>query len=131
MDYKKTEKEDTYMASFSSEKALKEADAKDMVVVLPDDFTLQIDIDTAESYRLFLFRIKYLGKWFNLTHKQNPSKKGEEHRHIYVRLSEAISSMERIFLQLYLGSDSKREFLSLMRIKNDDPHPTLFFENKG
>ena len=120
--------ENDYTAHFSSEVAFKEAEEKGVVVVLPDDFELQIDIDTAENYELFLLRIKYLEKWFNLTYKQKSSKTGGDHRHICIRLTETISSLERIFLQLYLGSDSKREFLSLIRIKNDDPHPTLFFE---
>jgi len=36
---------------------------------------------------------------------------------------------ERVALQLFLGSDPVREYLSLCLIEIGDPAPILFFEN--
>ena len=43
-------------------------------------------------------------------------------------LTEPVSNEKRILLQALLGSDPVREMLSLIRVLNDDEHPTLFME---
>ena len=131
-DGEKVESPSLYRCTnFLSKHAFEQAENEGKIVVLPNEYTLQIDIDTEENHTIFETRIKYLEKWYDLAYKVLSSKSGGIHCHIYVDMKEAITPTERIFLQLYLGSDSKREFLSLQRIRNDDPHPTLFFENKA
>ena len=120
-----------YMDGLSSKAAFEEAATKGLMVVLPDEFSLQVDIDNQENFVLFNNRLDYLKNWYDLKYKKTPSKKGGEHLHITVCLDKVINPLERIFLQLYLGSDSTREFLSFQRIKNKDPNPTLFFEVKS
>jgi len=49
---------------------------------------------------------------------------------VVVTLERNVEPMERILIQAFLGSDLKREALSWVRIVNNDPNPTLFFEKK-
>jgi hypothetical protein len=47
--------------------------------------------------------------------------------HIYLQLKQTISTEERLILQLSLGSDPRKELISLIRIKEEtDPFITLF-----
>lgn len=121
-------KEDCYTVDFSSEIAIKKAEKEGLTVVFPDEFTLQIDIDNKAAFSIFEKKILYLDKWYDFTYKINVSLSGKPHRHVYVKLTTPVTPLERIFLQLFLGSDSTREFLSFQRIKNKDAHPTLFAE---
>ena len=101
-------------------------------VVSPLENELFIDIDSEEQMKIFTSRLtervrKEIGvvEW-----TANPSKSGLPKRHITVTLDKGWLPLERVFLQLYLGSDPTREYLSLFRIINGDPEPTLFFEKK-
>jgi hypothetical protein len=60
---------------------------------------------------------------------ENPSKSGQpDRRHITISLSEDIDDKDRLILQAFLGSDLKREYLGLQRIRSNDSTPTLFLE---
>ena len=120
-----------YLQSIASSIAHKEAEEKGLRIVLPDEYTLQIDIDSDKAFSLFKPRMSFLEKWYDgVTFTTVPSLSGLPNRHIYVTMPISITPLGRIFLQLFLGSDSTREFLSFQRIAINDPNPTLFFEKK-
>jgi hypothetical protein len=123
--------ESPYLKGIRSDIAYKEAKEKGLQIVLPDEHTLQIDIDSKEAFSLFERRISFLEKWYDdIDFKITTSLSGLPNRHIYITMSIPITPLERVFLQLFLGSDSTREFLSFKRIEINDPHPTLFFEKR-
>lgn len=118
-----------YLENVSSEAAFAEAERMGLKVVLPSERELFIDIDDKASYRTFLSRTRDLEPWFDFSFTTTPSRSGGDKKHVIVTFDDfKPSAKDRIFLQLYLGSDPTREFLSLQRILALDPHPTLFFE---
>jgi hypothetical protein len=107
-------------------------------VITPGDRELFIDIDCDEDlahYRAMLEILKPIaftdGRALVVMEKVVPSKT-LGHFHITVTLDERVTPMERIAFQAALGSDRKRELLSLLRVRLDlDRPPTVFFEPHG
>ena len=130
MQLKATEAINDY--SLGSEAAFKEAKRKGQIVVLPKDNELFIDIDDLESMQTFEERIDRIEAFIFVESvvKHKSRSNDPDKFHITVTLRHDINAIERILLQLLLGSDSTREMLSYFRVKDDDPHPTLFIENK-
>lgn len=122
--------EQRVMYGTHSNNVLNEAKNKGMKVLFPDEYTLQLDIDDAsefETYQRMLPFFKDFIPIVELTDK--PSKSGGTfHRHITIRLKHKVTVLERIILQLALGSDPKRELFSFIRYNCDDPQPTIFLE---
>ena len=117
--------------TFASATAFEQADREGLQVVLPTPYQLFIDIDSDEMYAEYKKRLLQAEKHYHMSHVQiAPSKSGLPNRHITITLGGKVEPMERLLLQLFLGSDPTREFLGLQRIKHDDPHPTLFLETK-
>ena len=117
---------------FKSESAYKKAEVEDLKVVLPEPNQLFIDIDNDFAMALFERNYKSFLNWYFQESDPviTPSKSGGERRHITVTLADPIDPKERLILQAFLGSDLKREFLGLQRIKEGDKNPTLFLEKK-
>jgi len=115
------------------EDAVDKAKSKGKKIIIPKDDELQIDIDTTRQYGIFKLNIKELNEFFHSVWKirEYQSPRGPDHRHIYIRLDDNIKDTERAFLQLFLGSDPVREYLSMCLIKIGDPHPILMFEEPG
>ncbi len=114
---------------FSREEAIKEAEKKGLKAVIPLDNELQIDIDNIEQLAVFEERMKYFQTWHDCDIKIQESQSGHPHYHIYVTVKDLnLDPITRIFLQLFLGSDAIREFLSYKRLEEGDIHPTLFLE---
>jgi hypothetical protein len=109
----------------------KAAEELGLVVVLPTDCQLQLDIDTEIQYQSFQ---KNLTKMKNDTGfvfydcVVRPSKSGLPKRHITLTSSEPMGVWQRIALQYYLQSDAVREGLNCMRVLLKDPFPIAFFE---
>ncbi len=118
---------------FKSESAYKKAEAEDLQVVLPTDRQLFIDIDNDFSLAVFEKNWQTFANWYTEESDPviTPSKSGGERKHITVTLAEPVTPTERLVLQAFLGSDLKREFLGLQRIKAGDKNPTLFLERKN
>lgn len=113
------------------EEAEKKAEKLGKKIVTPEADQLFIDIDTPEQLEVFSTRIQELNHLHNvMSTRQIPSPGGVGHYHIYVTLENDMDDTERVFLQLFLGSDPIREYLSLCLIQVGDPHPILFFEDK-
>lgn len=116
----------------NSARAFVEAAAHNLRITTPGSADLQIDIDSAEAFDTYKSHKEILNKfWVILQEVIADSKSGKPWRkHITVTLKNPITPLERIALQACLGSDRKRELLSLEQLKNNDPHSTLFLEKK-
>jgi hypothetical protein len=106
------------------------AKAKGLKVVLPYANQLFIDIDDEDRLNAVDTTLGWLADngVSVLDVKRTPSRK-PGHYHVVVELDREVTEGERIALQAIMGSDPKRELLSLLRIwfKTDRP-PTVFFE---
>jgi len=116
--------------SFGSDTAYAKAADENLKVVLPEKNQLFVDIDNPLNYATYLRNHSTLESFYSVKSvTEAPSKSGTEGKvHITITLSEEIDDRERLLLQAFLGSDLKREFLGLQRVKANDPHPTLFLE---
>lgn len=100
---------------------------------------LQIDIDSEVSLRFFRKQWYIFNSRMAAYHKPMtslttiyPSSSGKRgHWHVLITFKKPIDPIMRIALQVCLGSDRVRELLSLCRVLNGSPIPTLFFENKA
>lgn len=118
----------------NSEEADAWAEAQGLIVEYPDRYTLQLDLDDniaqqqfQKSYRV-LRRILVANGLYSeirITKSRTPG-----HQHARIRLPFSVTPLERIALQACLGSDGKRELLSVFDLRNGDPRPTLFFESE-
>jgi hypothetical protein len=118
--------------SISSEIAFQKAKEQKLKVVLPKDNELLIDIDSGKDYEAFLVRLSFIKRFFKIKEIEHTvSQSGLSHkRHIRVVLVDSVTPLERIFLQLALSSDYKREVFSFLRVLTNDPHPTIFLEKE-
>lgn len=124
---------DYYTGDFSSQSAYDKAERDELEVVLPRDNQLFIDIDSDFALLVFEKNYEQLLRFYDSAAitSISPSKSGGEKKHITITLSEPVSPTERLVLQAFLGSDLRREFLGLQRIKAGDKNPTLFLEKKN
>lgn len=107
------------------------------VAVAPDDWTLQIDIDSARAYKYFKNRINFFQarirayqgfhKW-RLHYKVTRSINGN--RHITIKSSMRLTICERICAQVLLGDDLNRGMYNFFRYLNGSRFPILFFEKR-
>lgn len=108
------------------------AAAKGLVVVLPEDNELFLDLDSLESRDVFHAHLNILqGRLPGLVQEvvSNVSASGGDHRHVTITLSRPVKgAVERILLQAVLGSDLRRELLSFAFLEKGRECPTLFFE---
>jgi hypothetical protein len=122
---------------------IEEQESNGMVILFPKEDELFIDCDTEEHFRIFIENFDMLNR--NLL-KLKPLNLGVEKRsciemweskggapgvHIIVQLPFNVDSTKRIAFQAALGSDPKRELLSLVRMENGDEFPTIFVEKPG
>jgi hypothetical protein len=115
-----------------SDKAYAEAEANGCYVKIPAKDELFIDIDDEKSQNQFHLNIGKVDEQIGIVDPQwTASPSGEPGRfHVVVKLLRDVEPMERILLQALCGSDLKREALSWVRLVNNDPNPTLFYEKK-
>lgn len=121
-----------YLESLESQKAIEQAKENGWMVVVPEPDELLIDIDNPSQYTEYCNRMTDFQRFFEVKNIEiKPSKSGLPGKlHITVKLDKPVVPLERIALQAILGSDSKREFLSYVRLQNGDSVPTLFLEKK-
>lgn len=108
------------------------AEALGLRVVTPTADELQLDIDTGEQLAIYERNIDVLRKWLQVHEISRTPSQEEGHLHITLQVADRpLTAIERIALQAALGSDPKRELLSIMRAwYNEGVPPTLFFEKK-
>lgn len=125
------EEEKNYLSKISSATAFQKAEESGKKVILPKEDELFIDIDGAQALDRFNYQLPRIAKYIDIQHEIRPSPSGEDgHYHVYCKVGRAVDKVERILIQLLLGSDQVREFLSWARWCEGDPNPTLFFEKE-
>src|SRR3990167_10682557 len=94
------------------------------VYVSADDTHLQLDLDSGEAYVAFVNKYHALQanlarnlQEINITTSTVYFSRTPGHRHVILMSSKPLSPEDRLFLQLYLGSDPTRELLSWLRVK--------------
>lgn len=100
-------------------------------VVLPKPNEVFLDIDTEVDWKLAWEMIRTMeeNNLPLLITEVHPSKSGMPHRHVILEANRDFTPIERIAIQACLGSDRKRELLSLIRVMTGGPLPaTVFFE---
>jgi hypothetical protein len=108
-----------------------EATAMGQKVVMADDFTLQIDIDSEEDMEKWKKGSEILLRAINGSSSEvtiTESKSGLPHRHITIHLIKPMGVWQRIALQLCLGSHITRETLNSYRVLVGNECPIVFFE---
>lgn len=123
--------EDSKFAVPDSNSAIREAKTSGLVPVFPGPNQLQIDIDNDVQFAVYKKNKDIVHQYWGIVHELiAPSKSGGERKHITLTLKGPVGVLERIGLQAVLGSDLKREQFSLVRVLQNDAHPTLFFEKE-
>lgn len=115
----------------STAEAKEKAAKSGLDVVMGDDYTLQLDLDTAADVKAWEWaqhRLDHVGikpqsieTW--------ASKSGNTH--VVIRLTEPLPVLHRIGLQAALGSDRRREFLSFRDVSRGYEFPVMLFRPKG
>lgn len=109
---------------------IRRAEENGCTVVYPEGTHLLLDLDSVEdkvrfkkTFDLLKAKLdaKILDKWIS---------KGGTGRHVVIQVNRTLSHVERIALQAALGSDGKREIISLIRLWGGKPHPSLLFRPK-
>jgi len=110
---------------------------KEWEVVIADDRTLQVDLDSPTPDYNDFHRVKNIldehlslrrGERVVTQYKQTFSKGGNVH--IQISLPVEMPATERVAWQAALGSDPVREALNLTSISRGDRNPILLFERK-
>ena len=106
--------------------------------IIPDDWTLQIDLDSAKALRLTRTRLNFfkarmraysrLRGWRLSAKVTRSATRG--HYHVTIHSSERLTVPERIAAQALLGSDPNREIYNFFRHLNGSRFPILFYEKK-
>lgn len=109
------------------------AKAHGLEVVVPDVYTLQLDIDDDTSMQTFFVMHEMLASNGVRITTERITRSKSGNRHVYLRLDRQLTDIERIAWQACLGSDRKRELLSLLsalqlRGERSQHPPTLLFE---
>jgi hypothetical protein len=112
-----------------SDNVKEKAKALGLDIITPGEYEVQIDIDTPADIKHLRTGLKILkdkNEGYKFT-RLTTSKSGN--KHVYITFDRAWSPIERIVVQACLGSDRKRELLSMMRVFNKSNNaPTVLFE---
>lgn len=104
--------------------------------VIPDDWTLQVDVDSAKALAQFRIRLNFFKarmraysrlRGWRLNAKVTRSAT-HGHYHVTIHSSERLTVSERIAAQALLGSDPNREIYNFFRHLNGSRFPVLFYE---
>jgi len=109
------------------------AEREGLVCVEPEKNELFLDIDNPVDLEHFTAMEAVLeNNGFFLKHiKTTVSKGGNKHVYLRVLSVDELTDIQRIALQACLGSDRKRELLSMLRVFFEtDRRPTVFFEKR-
>lgn len=99
------------------------------ILVEPAEDELFIDIDSEEDHdRCYAMLAMFATNGFGAKVIRDTPSRDEGHRHIVVRLDWKVDRISRIAFQACLGSDRKRELLSIFRVLLGQDVATVFFE---
>lgn len=123
---------DTYY-KLSREELCGKAASEGFKVIFSDSTTLLIDIDDDDHLAMFNARIDRIESEITGIEsiEEYTSSSGEPHKHIIVRMKDEMDILDRLFLQIFLGSDPTREYLSYLRYIRGDKFPSLLLRKEG
>jgi hypothetical protein len=113
---------------FSDASARAKAERLNCDILYSDDTTLLLDLDTPEAVSAFKERLdlaEELGFAWNFSYDILTSRSGRSHGVLDLRIPLPVD--QRIALQAILGSDWKREMLSLAGLRKGQENPILLF----
>ena len=118
------DREGAAMSDLSEDPALV-AQERSLVLVLPGARDVFIDIDDDASLAIFDAMMGVLASNGGVFPLREVKRTKSEHgnTHVYLEASRDLSDVERIALQACLGSDRKRELLSMLRLEVESPFP--------
>lgn len=104
------------------------AEANGFTVIRGDAWSLLLDLDTEQQRAQYEAVLPHFEQNYAIEEIQSwPSKSG--HRHTRIKLYTPISEPAmRYALQAALGSDPVREMLSIVRLRNGVPEPSMLFK---
>jgi hypothetical protein len=122
-----------YPTNFTDEYAREKARKLDLDILYSTDRTLLLDLDGEEAFNTFQRQVYLLAQLDIVDfdpdgYKVMRSKSGNYH--VIVTLDEDLPIEQRITLQALLGSDLKRELLSLAGWRTGQENPVLLFRPK-
>jgi hypothetical protein len=119
-----------YTSDIREDFAKKKAAEYGCTIEYADEFTLQLDLDSPQAFTKFQDMYKLAKELKLFEHDEGylvrTSKSGYG-KHVTIALTESLSTERRIALQAMLGSDSRREMLSLARLDEGQERPILLF----
>ncbi len=89
---------------------------------------LLIDIDCEGDLEIYDENLEMIQKTVHVKEVRRWKSKSGDGWHILVKLPEGLPVAERMLMQAILGSDLKREWYNLLRVKTGNPEPALLFE---
>jgi hypothetical protein len=120
LSYKKTDVDNNKAPAKAAELGLE--------LVVPDDNTLTIDLDSKVVPTSYFDAERLLEKFYPIVKRRFTISKSGNY-HVYLTFDKRFTITERIALQAILGSDPARELLSLVRAKEGDQgEPIVMFE---
>lgn len=106
--------------------AIANAEAAGQTVVFSDSQTILLDLDNADSQFMYERVLPIIQRHIPITEDERwASKSGN--LHVKLILAEPLPVMERILIQSALGSDPVREFLTMLRVQEGNPNPSMLF----
>lgn len=110
--------------------AINKAKGEGLLPVIPRDDMVMLDFDQPTPPDDLIDRLQMVDRFFNITRvTTTTSKSGNVH--VYVWMLEPLHEVTRVALQAILGSDWKKEALSLGRLKTHGPGAVVLFEVPG
>lgn len=122
------EEVEEYPQRFTDEAARKRAEELGCYIEYADDYTLQLDLDSEEALRVFerqyvMLVDLELASFLYCTRRKSRS----GNTHVTITLRDPLPIERRILLQALLGSDLKREALTLAGYLAGQENPVLLF----
>lgn len=89
---------------------------------------LLLDLDSPEAVATYRDRLGLAKRFFKIEEKQRWISKSGKGLHVILESANKLSAMLRLLIQVYLGSDPKREIFGAMRVLNGEKNPSLLFK---
>lgn len=113
--------------AYDHEAAMAEINGFEVIIRKPDQLLLDLDSELARS--IFYSQSERMGAILD-GHSESWPSKTPGHDHLLLGLRAEVTPLEAIALQAMLGSDPMREYLNLLRLRNEVEEPTRLFRPK-
>ncbi len=93
--------------------------------------TLQLDMDTEHQQAQYAWMLPYVRRFMHVEIDRVTEGRTGKGKHVYLTLAHPLTDIERIALQVILGSDPMREWLGLLRCWGGVRDPIQLFEKES